>query len=87
MASPGPGGAPWWCPLVPARKFSDSGECAECSTEAMTLGLEALNAALSCAEAPAGCCWVTAVGLTGGCHGWLVGLTLPWKISQKSLRR
>eukprot|EP00438_Fugacium_kawagutii_P028051 Skav208431 [mRNA] locus=scaffold2953:586554:587683:- [translate_table: standard] len=38
-----------------ARKFSDSGECAECSTEAMTLGLEALNAALSCAEARAWC--------------------------------
>ena len=33
-----------------ARKFQDSAECAECSTEAMGLGLEALNAALSCAE-------------------------------------
>ena len=37
------------CPS-PRRKFQDSAECAECSTEAMGLGLEALNAALSCAE-------------------------------------
>lgn len=33
-----------------ARKFQDE-KCTECSTEAMGLGLEALNAALSCAEA------------------------------------
>ncbi|CAK9088031.1 unnamed protein product [Durusdinium trenchii] len=32
-----------------ARKFTAE-SCADCSTEAMTLGLEALNAALSCAE-------------------------------------
>ena len=32
-----------------ARKFEDE-RCTECSTEAMGLGLEALNAALSCAE-------------------------------------
>eukprot|EP00931_Biecheleriopsis_adriatica_P064474 TRINITY_DN39249_c0_g1_i1.p1 TRINITY_DN39249_c0_g1~~TRINITY_DN39249_c0_g1_i1.p1 ORF type:complete len:1127 (+),score=272.68 TRINITY_DN39249_c0_g1_i1:115-3495(+) len=33
-----------------ARKFPEAQGCADCSTEAMSLGLEALNAALACAE-------------------------------------
>ena len=43
----------------PSRKFQDSAECAECSTEAMGLGLEALNAALSCAEVRGGAEFLT----------------------------
>ncbi|CAE8674464.1 unnamed protein product, partial [Polarella glacialis] len=35
---------------IAARKFPECQGCGDCSTEAMSLGLEALNAALACAE-------------------------------------